>query len=143
MLIRIERNWHAPDATLGFVRVDGEPFGVSREDPVRPDAVFIPGESALPVGLYNLTMAHSRRFCRQLPLIVSTQPRVERRLGAVRCGMFFHPGEEDGIDLGGEIVLGRALDGESVSQTGLAFELLSSMIREALGRGEAIEVEIN
>lgn len=143
MLIRIERNWHGPDATLGLVRIDGEPMFVSREDPVRSDRVFIPGETALPEGLYNLTMIHSRRFCRQLPLMVSTQPRVERRLGAVRCGMFFHPGEEGGIDLGGEVVLGMALDGEAVTQTGYAFDALSSMIRAALERGEAIEVEIN
>ncbi len=143
MLIRIERTWNSPDATLGLVRVDGAPVCVSREDPVRADRVFIPGETALPVGLYNLTLAHSRRFCRQLPLIVSTEARVERRQGAVRCGMFFHPGEEDGIDLGGEIVLGMTLDGEAVAQTGLAFETLSLMIRAALERGEAIEVEIN
>lgn len=143
MLIRIERTWHAPDATLGLVRVDGSPFCVSREDPVRTDHAIIPGESALPKGLYNLTMAHSRRYCRQLPLIVSTQPLVERRLGAVRCGMFFHPGEADGADLGGEIVLGMALDGEAVTQTGFAFDLLSAMIRAALERGDAIEVEIN
>jgi hypothetical protein len=57
--------------------------------------------------------------------------------------MFFHPGEGAGLDLGGEIVLGMALDGEAVVQTGLAFEALSSMIRAALERGEAIEVEIN
>jgi hypothetical protein len=143
MLIRIERNWHGPDATFGLVRVDGEPVCVSREDPIRSDHVFIPGESGLPAGLFNLTMAHSRRWCRKLPLVVSTQPRVERRLGAVRCGMFFHPGEGAGLDLGGEIVLGMALDGEAVVQTGLAFEALSSMIRAALERGEAIEVEIN
>jgi len=143
MLIRIERTWHGPDATLGLVRVDGALVCVSREDPVRTDHVFIPGETGLPPGLYNLTMAHSRRFCRQLPLAVSTQPRVERRLGAVRCGMFFHPGEEDGIDLGGEIVLGMTLDGDSVTQTGFAFETVSLMIRQALERGEAIEVEIN
>jgi hypothetical protein len=143
MLIRIERNDHRPDATLGAVLVQGEPMFVSREDPVRADHVFIPGESALPTGLYNLTMAHSRRFCRRLPCIISTQPRVERRAEAVRCGMFFHPGDESDPDLGGEIVLGLFADGGAVTQTGFAFEALSTMIQEALERGEAIEVEIN
>jgi hypothetical protein len=143
MLIRIERQPPLPDATLGALLIDGEPVLFTREDPVRSDHVFIPGESALPAGLYNLTLAHSRRFCRRLPLIISTQPTVERRRGSNRLGMFFHPGEDDSPDLGGEILCGMSLEGEAVCRTALAFETLSAMIRAALDRGEAIEVEIN
>jgi hypothetical protein len=143
MLIRIERARHLPDATLGALLVDGEPLCVTREDPVRADHVFVPGESALPTGLYNLTLMHSRRFCRLLPVLISTQPRVERRAGAVRCGMFFHPGDDSEPDLGGEIVLGMAVDGAAVTGTGFAFDSLYSMIRDALDRGEAVEAEIN
>jgi len=143
MLLRIERQPSSPDATLGALLVDGRPAVFTREDPLRSDLVFVPGESALPAGLYNLTMAHSRRFCRLLPLIISTQPTVERRRGSNRLGMFFHPGEESDPDLGGEILCGMSLDGTSVCRTAEAFEALSTIIRSALERGEAIEVEIN
>ncbi len=142
MLIRIERDPPMPEATLGVLLVDGQPLLHSREDPVRADHVFVPGESALPVGLYNLTLAHSRRFVLSLPMIVSTQPRVERRQGSVRCGMFFHPGGTE-PDHGGEILLGKSREGSTVRLTGEAFLEFSAIIRAALDRGEAIEVEIN
>lgn len=142
MLIRIERSNFLPEATLGVLLVDGQPLCVTREDPLRADHVFVPAESCLPAGLYNLTTAQSRRFGLELPLIVSTQPRVERRQGSNRCGMFFHPGEPE-VDLGGEILLGMERDGATVRQTGLAFRALWTIIRAALDRGEAIEVEIH
>jgi hypothetical protein len=142
MLIRIERERHLPEATLGVLLIDGQPYFATREDPVRGDQVFVPGESALPPGLYNLTFSYSRRFGLELPLIVSTQPVVERRRSNERLGMRFHPGEPE-IDLGGEILLGKARDGLTVCLTGVAFREFSAIIRAAMDRGEAIEVEIN
>lgn len=143
MLIRIERSTFTPDATLGVLFVNGSRHFVTREDPLRSDAVFVPGETCLPAGLYNLTpKTWSRRFGRDLPLIVSTQPTVERRKGSNRCGMFFHPGEPE-LDLGGEILLGISLNGKAVTQTAEAFAELSAIIGGTLGTKEAIEVEIN
>lgn len=143
MLLRIERQPPLPEATLGAMLVDGRPLLFTREDPLRGDHVFVAGQTALPAGLYNLKIEWSRRFGMDLPLLVSTEPTVERRRGTNRLGMFIHPGEEWGPDLGGEILLGMSLDGSTVRQTVLAYQGLSTIIRAALDRGEAIEVEIN
>lgn len=142
MLIRIERRDHLTDSTLGVLLVNGEPICITREDPVRADRVFVPGECALPTGLYNLTVTPSRRFGMDLPLLASTQVAVERRRSSERLGMRIHPGGNE-IDLGGEILLGTVLDGATVHQTADAFQKLSAIIAAALERGEAIEVEIN
>lgn len=143
MLLRIERQPPFPEATLGAMLVDGRPLLFTREDPLRGDHVFVAGQTALPAGLYNLRFEWSRRFAMDLPLLVSTEPTVERRRGTNRLGMFIHPGEEWGPDLGGEILLGLTLDGTAVRQTVLAYQNLHTIIRAALDRGEAIEVEIN
>lgn len=142
MLIRIERQPPRPDATIGALLIDGRPCLFTREDPIRTDQVFIPGQAALPTGLYNLRYERSRRFALDLPCIISTEPTVERRRGSNRIGMFFHPGDPE-IDLGGEILLGLSVDGSTVRQTAAAFRTLSGIIRAATDRGEAVEVEIS
>lgn len=141
MLIRIERQPPHPSATLGALLIDGRACLFTREDPIRSDHVFIPGQAALPAGLYNLRYERSRRFGLDLPCIISTEPSVERRRGSNRVGMFFHPGEPE-LDLGGEILLGLAIEGLSLRQTAAGFRTLSGIIRAATDRGEAVEVEI-
>lgn len=132
MQLKIERWWSRKDATVGSLYVDGTWECYTREEPARKDGLFIAGESALPVGLYNVSIAASRRFGRDVPLLVGTRCPI---------GMQLHPGHpvRDTDDC---VLLGQAQLAHKLERTKLAFEALFAKLLAAIAAGEAIDLEI-
>lgn len=65
-LIRTEA---AADRTLGVLLANGEHFCHVMEDTVRPQGVKVPGVTAIPAGLYRVTLEKSPKFGRVMPTI--------------------------------------------------------------------------
>lgn len=65
----LERTERFPDVTLGKLSIDGAFECYTLEDPVPPDGKKVAGRTAIPKGLYPVTITWSPRFQRDLPLI--------------------------------------------------------------------------
>ncbi len=76
MTLRLLREPSALDATLGLLLIDGRWFCWTLEDVVRevagqPVAAWkVPGQTAIPVGVYRVQVTMSARFKRPLPLVL-------------------------------------------------------------------------
>lgn len=145
MRARIQRSIKQPfaDRLLGSLLINGLWQCFTREPPLREDGLFVPGDSALPAGFYNVSLAKSARHGRMLPLLASTRHDGEDRR-CVRIGMFIYPGNSHAttIDREGEIVLGQEQLGKSIARTRLAFEPVLAMFMAAVNEQEAIDMEI-
>ena len=151
MQIRIQRDSTEPGKPiLGIVSVVDEELGTreplchSQEPAQRADGVFVPCESPLPPGNYNLSMTHCRRFGNAIvPLIVSTPNTMDRRRATDRLGMRVHPGHPE-PSTGGELILGMRRDasGKIVTGTEPAFRLFVKRVSKAIAAGEAVDVVI-
>ena len=145
MDLRIQRTRQIPEGkrscetVIGSLYVNGIWHAFTQEPGLREDGAFIPGETALPVGTYNVSVAYSKRFGRDIPLVVATRAGGERR--GMRIGMRIHPGRPQ-IDEGCEIVLGQIEEPKFVSGTRLAFDTFFSRLLDAIKRGEAADLEI-
>lgn len=53
--------------TIGKLYIDGEFFSDTLEDPVREEKIY--GQTAIPIGIYKVTITLSPRFRRWLPLL--------------------------------------------------------------------------
>ena len=146
MMLTIRRFEHRADATIGELLVNGDFECYSQEGPTRTDRVFIPGESCLPPGHYNVSLAQSMKHRMVLPLLASCRPRLDtgdpaedRRLA--RVGMWIHPGRAM-LDHDGLLVIGQLFEGRLVTRTRPAFEALYPRLTAAIQSGEAIDCEI-
>jgi hypothetical protein len=66
----LNRTIFSPQATIGELFIDSNFFCHVLEDPVRGADTLAWGQSAIPVGCYELTITYSRRFRQPLPLLV-------------------------------------------------------------------------
>lgn len=146
MNLTLRRTEHRNDATMGAFEIDDVWECFTHEPPVRTDRIFIPGDSALPAGFYNVSIAWSSKYQRDLPLLASTRPKLdtsdpqpERRLA--RIGMWIHPGHPV-QDSDGLLLVGQAREGKTIARTKLAFLNLFNKLVGAKTRGEAIDLEI-
>ena len=69
MKIKVIRHVFDYYYTEGYMFVDGQPFGFTLEDKVRSDGLKIYGQTAIPMGLYKVTLEMSPRFQKKLPKI--------------------------------------------------------------------------
>lgn len=141
MQIRIHSRERFPEATVATLSIDSIFECFVREGAVRSDRLFIPGESALPVGHYNVSIQHSTRFGRPLPLVASTAPQVGVDRRAFRLGAWIHPGHPR-EECTGAILLGQEQEGRAVKRTRLAFMAFFDKLVAAKKAGEAIDLEI-
>jgi len=130
-----------PTYTLGSLFVNGEWQCFTREAGVRKDNVFVAGESALPSGLYTVSIPPSRIFGRFAPLIVSSQLTSALDKRGVAMGMRILPGHHL-VDYESGITLGQSQGPKMVHRTKAAYEAFMVKAEEAVRDGEAIELEI-
>lgn len=130
MLLRVERSWPSDTATIGLMTVDGVNECFTLEDPVR--AVKIYGETAIPVGTYNVVITPSKRFKRDLPLLEKV-PNFE--------GVRIHAGNKAG-DTDGCILVGTSKGPDVIFESRKAFDALFAKIKAALDAGEKVTLEI-
>lgn len=82
-LKREKRNPSTPKTTLGKLYLDGAYFSFTLEDAVRPHGVKIPGQTAIPAGLYNVKVTMSSRFKRLMPMIYNQANGYEIIAGGI------------------------------------------------------------
>ena len=144
MELNLLRNHLTDRATTGLLLVDGVPECVTLEDCDRGLKTGLNlaqlkarkrgGVTAIPTGRYRVIVNRSPRFGRLLPRLQNV-PAFE--------GILIHPGNDDG-DTDGCILVGQRLrNGQIMPGTSRpAFEALFAKIQAALGRGEAVWIEI-
>ena len=67
MKLTLKRIALQPTYTIGRLYIDGTYFCDTCEDTVRLDGKKIPGETAIPFGIYRVVITQSARFKKKLP----------------------------------------------------------------------------
>lgn len=137
MRMKLERTWCGNVCTIGTLYVDGKTECFTLEDRVREDgrpvnAWKIPGKTAIPTGIYNVIITPSIRFKRDLPLLVNV-PGFS--------GVRIHPGNTS-EDTEGCILVGMGKGPDSVTESRRALEQLFPKIKDAIGCGEKVTLEV-
>ncbi len=135
MKIEVRRNFFLPTCTLGELLVDGDHFGYTLEDRVRPAGEKVKGETAIPAGDYRVEIQPSPSFGRPMPYIKNV-PMFDR--------IMIHWGNTI-ADTQGCIIIGKILDTEKemVLDSRVAFNALYPKIEAAIQRGEEVTVAIS
>lgn len=111
--------------------VDGAYECFTLEDVVR-EGPKVPGATAIPYGTYAVTITHSERFERDLPLVLDVPG-----FGGIRI----HPGNT-AADTEGCILVGRTKGPTFVGESRAAFNALFPKIKEALEAGDSVTLEV-
>lgn len=138
MRLKLQRMSCGPVCTIGTLYVDGKAECFTLEDvrrEVRDQPVSawkVPGKTAIPEGTYGLVVTPSQRFKRDLPLLLNV-PGFE--------GVRIHPGNT-AADTEGCILVGKVKGADSVLESRRAFDELFKKIKESLGAGEKVTMEV-
>jgi len=131
MLLELNRKHGTYDCTLGDLSIDGEWECFTLEDLVR-EGEKIPGETAIPAGRYKIIIDMSARF-RRLMMHVLDVPNFS--------GIRIHAGNMP-KDTEGCILVGQVKGVASISQSRPALSKLYDKVKDAIGRGEEVWLEI-
>ena len=137
MKIRIERQVFDDQSTIGELFVDGAFECYVLEDKVRengsPVAAWkVPRETAIPYGLYDVEITPSKRFGRDMPLLLNV-PGFD--------GVRIHPGNTD-ADTEGCLLVGRVQGKDCIGESKAAFAALYPKIEAAIDAGDKVTIEI-
>ncbi len=126
MLIEIKRQKSNDKCTIGRLYVNGVFQCYTLEDVVRKEK--IPGQTAIPIGEYDVVITMSNRFKKLLPLLRNV-PNFD--------GVRVHAGNTD-ADTEGCILVGESAGKYSISNSRSAFEKLFAQMQKA----ESIKMKI-
>ena len=128
-----DRECGAKGCTFGRLFVDDDFFCWTLED-IERAGPKIPGETAIPTGHYQVSVTHSNRFNRNLPLLGDV-PNFS--------GVRIHPGNT-AANTEGCILVGDTPDiaGEYLGNSRAAFNRLYEKMQAAIFDGENVELEI-
>lgn len=138
MRLTLERIQSDPDVTIGRLLVDGQWDCWTLEDPVRErygapvGAWKIPGQTAIPRGVYPLAITWSPRFRRDLPLLQYVPGFT---------GVRIHPGNTP-RDTEGCILVGAERLPKSIARSREAFDQLMTDLLRAHEDGRSITIEV-
>lgn len=135
MKLLLERRFKGEAYTIGTLYVDGERFCDTLEDRVRDLAggeVKVPGETAIPEGVYKVIVNRSPKFGRDLPRLLDV-PQFE--------GVLIHRGNS-AEDSAGCILVGENKEKGKVINSTPYEEKLVSLCKAAQSGGETIEIEV-
>ena len=129
MNIRVLRKTFTEESTIGELSVNGKFECFTLEDKVRAVKVF--GKTAIPAGIYEVTITFSEKFRKQLPLLMNV-PNF--------AGIRIHPGNK-ATDTEGCILVGTTKGKDFVGNSRVAFKALFEKIQKALTK-EKVLVEV-
>ena len=118
--------------TIGNLYVDGMYFCDTLEDKVRIPFVKVPKETAIPAGIYIVTIDYSQRFGKKMPHVLDV-PEFQ--------GIRIHSGNTN-VDTEGCILVGENKVVGKVINSKLTFDKLYPALETALNEGEEITLEI-
>lgn len=116
MKLDLKREIFTGHSTIGRLKLDGEFFCYTLEDPVR--LVKIVKETAIPAGKYAVEVTYSPRFKKPLPLLKNV-PNYE--------GVRIHPGNS-GEDTEGCILVGNRTGDDYIYGSKVTFEALMARL---------------
>ncbi|MFY9610898.1 MAG: DUF5675 family protein [Blastocatellia bacterium] len=129
MELKLVRKQFTNDSTIGELSVNGKFECFTLEDRVR--AVKIKGETAIPLGAYEVVVTFSNRFKKPLPLFLNV-PGFE--------GIRIHAGNTK-KDTEGCILVGQTKAKNMVGKSRAAFDILFAKIHAAAQK-EKIFIEV-
>lgn len=133
MKLRLERFEFGPTYTIGELFVNDKDECYVLEDVVRPLGEKIPGQTAIPFGIYKVVVDYSEHFGKELPHILNV-PMFE--------GVRIHSGNTS-KDTEGCLLVGTSWDkGDIILGSRNAFNHLFPQLKEALDKKEEILLEI-
>lgn len=135
MKLRVERRFKGDAYTVGTLYVDGARFCDTLEDRVRDLAggeAKVPGETAIPEGVYKVIVNRSPKFGRDLPRLLDV-PMFE--------GVLIHRGNT-AEDSAGCILVGENKEAGKVVNSTPYEEKIVALCKAAQSRGETIEIEV-
>ena len=135
MIIDLIRSEFTDKSTVGRLQTEGHFLGWSLEDCCRePEPglwkpeLKIPGKTAIPYGLYEVTITFSKRFNRALPLLLNV-PDFD--------GVRIHAGNTD-ADTHGCILVGKTKSRDFIGDSTIAFSLLHLEIEREIRNGKVM-----
>lgn len=120
MKLELFRSIYTETSTIGRLFIDGEYFGFTLEDAVRPPNIKIQGKTAIPEGTYQVKLTMSNRFKKILPEVLCV-PNFQ--------GIRFHGGNTS-ADTEGCILIAMHMVNENTVQGTLAEILVSALTGE-------------
>ena len=129
MNLRLLRKTFTDTSTIGALSIDGTPECFTLEDKVR--AVKIHGKTAIPAGIYEITITFSEKFKQPLPLLLNV-PNF--------AGIRIHSGNT-AADTEGCILVGTTQTNDKVGNSRIAFAALFPKIQAALTK-EKVFIEV-
>lgn len=129
MEMKLVRKEFTNDSTIGELSVNGKFECFTLEDRVRP--VKIKGETAIPLGAYEVIVTFSNRFKKPLPLFLNV-PGFD--------GIRIHAGNTK-KDTEGCILVGQTKAKDMVGKSRAAFDILFAKI-QAAAQKEKIFIEV-
>jgi len=119
-IFKIYRVHYSARTTIGnFYIPDSETrFCYSLEDTVRANGIKVHGETALPAGMYNLSVSVSNRFKREMPCIDTEGDKVTSIAGGIKFeGARLHGGNDHEDSHGCPLVAYNKLTDEKIQGT--------------------------
>lgn len=95
MKLTLIRDTYTSKSTIGRLFIDGVEFCYTLEDVVRAKGVKVYGETAIPEGVYSVTMTYSNRFKEMMPLLYNKPDNsVQDGKGVRFDGIRIHSGNK-------------------------------------------------
>ena len=133
MKIEVERKLYTEQSTIGELSIDGKFFCYTLEDTVRQPGVKVYGKTAIPSGAYEVTLTHSPKFGRLMPLLNNVPNYV---------GVRIHSGN-DANDTEGCLLVGKTKSENFIGESRAAFGELYPLIEAAVHKGEPITLVLH
>jgi hypothetical protein len=142
-LIKIIREEYFTRTTIGklYFPDDTEPFCLTLEDTVRAVNIKVPGETAIPEGIYNVTVTMSSRFKRDMPMLSNQDNGYEIiSKGIGFKGVRLHGGNNHNNTHGCPLLAYNRIDKTTIQ--GTAEKEVTSKIKAYLDAGYEVAIEI-
>jgi hypothetical protein len=131
MKLTLNRKWFTDKSTIGELFINDVWEAFTLEDPVR-EGLKIPGMTAIPAGTYEVIINMSKRFKKEMPLLVGV-PNFS--------GIRIHSGNK-AEDTLGCILVGQSRDIDWIGRSKAAYQMLFEKIQFAIAGGEHITITI-
>lgn len=141
--LRLQRHVSGLTSTIGALfQVNGDTSlsdrwcwtceDIIRERPAPVSEWKIPGQTAIPSGVYRVVFSHSPKFNRELPELLDV-PGFS--------GIRIHPGNS-GADTEGCVLPGLETDGTNVFKSRLAYGLIAARLEDWFDQQEQVYLEV-
>lgn len=140
MNLLLKRRPSTPVCTIGDLYHGDRRLMFFLEDVVRPAGVKVPGQTAIPPGIYEVVMNASPKYLKQYGSPVTTPMLLNV---PNFTGIRIHPGtradDTEGCPMPG---LQVAPDGKSLLGSGLAYGMFCALVGGAIAAGDRVYLEI-